>query len=132
MPFPSSTAQSDFTGAPLDDEGAKPCLAGTLTSASLPHGPDGIENQRLLTSTYDLTMSHAEGPRRVDTLLWSGITKVDSKVPTTILEKGSLLDKKRAEWSAQRESPWRTAYDQQFSRSEAAAAAAAAAAREPR
>ena len=32
----------------------------------------------------------------------------------------------------QRESPWRTAYDQQFARSEAAAAAAAATAHEPR
>jgi hypothetical protein len=30
-----------------------------------------------------------------------GLFQVDSKVPTTILEKGSLLDKKRAEWSAQ-------------------------------
>jgi hypothetical protein len=35
---------------------------------------------RLLTSTYDLTMSHAEGPRRVDTMLWSGITKVHASL----------------------------------------------------
>ena len=40
LPFPSSTAQSDFRGTPLDDEGAKPCLAGTRTSASLVGPPN--------------------------------------------------------------------------------------------
>ena len=49
------------------------------------HGPDGVENMRLLTSTYDLTMSHAEGPRRVDTMLWSGITKVHFVHPRLLL-----------------------------------------------
>ena len=34
-----------------------------------------------MKTTYDLSISHIEGPRRVDSFLWSGVTAVDTKVP---------------------------------------------------
>jgi hypothetical protein len=45
------------------------------------HGPEETHDQTHYTTTYDLAMCHADGPRRVDTMLWSGITKVASSLP---------------------------------------------------
>ena len=45
------------------------------------YGPEGTHDQTHYTTTYDLAMCHADGPRRVDTMLWSGITKVASSSP---------------------------------------------------
>jgi hypothetical protein len=59
-------------------------------------------------------MSHVEGPRRVDTLLWSGVTKVDSNVPTAVHAKTSLLEQKKQQWAAAKESNWQTAYSKQY------------------
>ena len=78
------------------------------------YGPDELRDLTHMTSTYDLTMSHVEGPRRVDTLLWSGVTKVDSKVPTAVHAKTSLLEQKKQQWAAAKESNWQTAYSKQY------------------
>lgn len=40
------------------------------------HGPEETHEQKHFATTYNLAMCHADGPRRVDTMLWSGITKV--------------------------------------------------------
>jgi len=84
-----------------------------------PHGPDQVLNLTHMTSTYDLSMSHVEGPRRVDTLLWSGVTKVDNNVPTAVHAKTSLLEKKKQEWASAKESNWQTAYSKQYLQPEA-------------
>mmetsp|Transcript_18512 Transcript_18512/g.51144 ORF Transcript_18512/g.51144 Transcript_18512/m.51144 type:complete len:136 (-) Transcript_18512:263-670(-) len=76
LPATISTNHDDFRGEGLSDEGAKPSAAAKETSATFYHGADKNQSMRLLATTYDLTFSHAEGQRRVDTLLWSGITKV--------------------------------------------------------
>ncbi|KAJ1487159.1 hypothetical protein T484DRAFT_1942007 [Baffinella frigidus] len=60
------------------------------------------------------------GPRRVDSFLWSGVTAVDTKVPTSGNGKMSLLEKKRAEWKSEKESTWQTAYGKQYLTPEAA------------
>jgi len=78
-----------------------------------------VLNLTHMTSTYDLSMSHVEGPRRVDTLLWSGVTKVDNNVPTAVHAKTSLLEKKKQEWASAKESNWQTAYSKQYLQPEA-------------
>ena len=85
-----------------------------------PHGPDRVHDLTHMTSTYDLSMSHVEGPRRVDTLLWSGVTKVDNHVPTAVHAKTSLHEKKKQEWAAAKESNWQTAYGKQYLQPEGA------------
>ncbi len=85
-----------------------------------PHGPDSVLSLTHMTSTYDLSISHVEGPRRVDTLLWSGVTKVDNNVPTSVHAKTSLHEKKRQEWAASKESNWQTAYSKQYLQPEGA------------
>ena len=87
-------------------------------------------------------MNHADGPRRVDTLLWSGITKVrmpiidanitfphhrhlslltglfapqvDRAVPTDMPPKKSLIQQKREKWAADKQDTWHTAYKTQY------------------
>ena len=107
-------------------EGCVPC-SKTLCLTPLcvgcvvqPHGPDTVLNLTHMTSTYDLSISHVEGPRRVDTLLWSGVTKVDNNVPTAVHAKTSLHEKKRQEWAASKESNWQTAYNKQYLQPEGA------------
>jgi hypothetical protein len=68
----------------------------------------------MMKTTYELAMCHEEGPRRVDSFLWSGVTKIDQKVPAGGNGKMSLLEKKKAEWAAQKESTWQTAYKNQY------------------
>lgn len=109
-----STAQADFVQRERDPDGNKVTALGNNSQVQVPHGPDHMLDLTHMTSTYDLTMSHVEGPRRVDTMMWSGVTKIDSQVPTAVAAKSSLLEKKRREWEAAKESTWKTAYSKQY------------------
>ncbi len=66
LPFPTSTAQADFRGTPLEDEGAKPCLAGTMTSASL------VRSQTYLLRVVEYLSTYICGP------CWAEVSNVNS------------------------------------------------------
>mmetsp|Transcript_43310 Transcript_43310/g.86910 ORF Transcript_43310/g.86910 Transcript_43310/m.86910 type:complete len:207 (+) Transcript_43310:1-621(+) len=114
-PFDSKTiVQTDYVARQPDPDGGKVTKISNSSNIDMAHGPDQAHDLTLMTTTYDLAHCHAEGPRRVETVLWSGVTKVDKNVPTATAAKSSLLDKKKAEWAASRESTWQTAYGNQF------------------
>jgi hypothetical protein len=121
VPFTAeSTAQVDYMQRDRDPDGSKVTKLGNMSNVQMPHGPEQTHELTHMTSTYDLTMSHVEGPRRVDTMLWSGVTKIDNGVPTAVHAKSSLLEKKKAEWAAAKESNWQTAYSKQYVQPEGA------------
>lgn len=121
VPFTgSSTVQADYIQRDRDPDGSKVTALGNASNVQMPHGPEQVLDLTHMTSTYDLSISHVEGPRRVDTLLWSGVTKVDNHVPTAVHAKTSLLEKKRQEWAKQKESNWQTAYSKQYLQPEGA------------
>mmetsp|Transcript_26778 Transcript_26778/g.52231 ORF Transcript_26778/g.52231 Transcript_26778/m.52231 type:complete len:203 (-) Transcript_26778:135-743(-) len=109
-----STAMHDFTKPVVDEAVSRQTKIGNVSNIDMAHGPDETHDQTHLTTTYNLAMCHADGPRRVDTMLWSGITKVDKSVPTQVASQMSLLEKKKAMWAKDREDTWKTAYGQQF------------------
>mmetsp|Transcript_27541 Transcript_27541/g.69505 ORF Transcript_27541/g.69505 Transcript_27541/m.69505 type:complete len:203 (+) Transcript_27541:96-704(+) len=109
-----STAMSDFCTPVPEEAVTRQTKVGNVSNIDMAHGPDETHDQTHLTTTYNLAMCHADGPRRVDTMLWSGITKVDRAVPTEVPATMSLLEKKKQMWAKDKEDNWHTAYNQQF------------------
>mmetsp|Transcript_27437 Transcript_27437/g.56220 ORF Transcript_27437/g.56220 Transcript_27437/m.56220 type:complete len:206 (-) Transcript_27437:373-990(-) len=111
-----TTVQVDYIQRQPDPDNSRVPRIANSSQVDMAHGPDNTHDLTLMTTTYDLSHCHAEGPRRVDTVLWSGVTKIDRNVPTAVHSKSSLLEKKKAEWAAARESTWQTAYGKQYTK----------------
>mmetsp|Transcript_55796 Transcript_55796/g.136659 ORF Transcript_55796/g.136659 Transcript_55796/m.136659 type:complete len:204 (+) Transcript_55796:114-725(+) len=110
----TSTHMADFT-VPQGNGVERAMKIGNVSNIDMAHGPEETHDQTLMTSTYDLAMCHADGePRRVETMLWSGITKVDKEVPTGTHRKQTLLEKKRAQWAEDRDDEWKSAYKAEY------------------
>jgi len=115
-----TTTQADFIARTADpDANKKPTTIGNVSNVQMGQQREGEEETRQMISTYDLSISQVQGPKRVDTVLWSGVTKVDRNIPQGVHERSSLLEKKKAEWKAAKESTWQTAYSKQVKEQEA-------------
>eukprot|EP00960_Hanusia_phi_P073306 767982-Hanusia_phi.AAC.1 len=71
-----TTTQADFIARTADPEANKKSTTiGNLSNVQMGQERDGEEETRQMISTYDLSISQVQGPKRVDTVLWSGVTK---------------------------------------------------------